>query len=60
VEYNELIPLMNVIDLSRNNLSGEIPPEISNLSTLMALIVEQPTDGKHTGQHVTVEILANS
>lgn len=39
MEYNELIPLVNLIDLSRNNLSGEIPPEISNLSTLRALIL---------------------
>ncbi|XP_039163147.1 receptor-like protein EIX2 [Eucalyptus grandis] len=37
MEYDELIPLVNMIDLSRNNLSGEIPPEISNLSTLRAL-----------------------
>ncbi|XP_010046667.2 receptor-like protein EIX2 [Eucalyptus grandis] len=39
MEYNILIPLVNMIDLSRNNLSGEIPPEISNLSTLKALIL---------------------
>ncbi|KAI6686679.1 hypothetical protein NL676_032592 [Syzygium grande] len=39
MEYNELIPLVNMIDLSINNLSGEIPPEISNLSTLKALIL---------------------
>ncbi|XP_039163146.1 receptor-like protein EIX1 [Eucalyptus grandis] len=39
MEYFKLIPLVNMIDLSRNNLSGEIPPEISNLSTLKALIL---------------------
>ncbi|KAF8040883.1 hypothetical protein BT93_B2948 [Corymbia citriodora subsp. variegata] len=39
MEYKELIPLVNMIDLSRNYLSGEIPPEISNLSTLKALIL---------------------
>ncbi|KAK3443313.1 hypothetical protein EUGRSUZ_B03478, partial [Eucalyptus grandis] len=39
MEYFKLIPLVNMLDLSRNNLSGEIPPEISNLSTLKALIL---------------------
>ncbi|KAK3443309.1 hypothetical protein EUGRSUZ_B03474 [Eucalyptus grandis] len=37
MEYFELIPLVKMIDLSRNKLSGEIPPEISNLSALKTL-----------------------
>lgn len=37
MQYNELIPLVNVIDLSRNNLSGEIPEGITSLSFLGAL-----------------------
>ncbi|OWM89751.1 receptor-like protein EIX2 [Punica granatum] len=37
MKYYELIPLVNLIDLSRNNLSGEIPEEITSLSFLGAL-----------------------
>ena len=32
--FTKIIPLINSIDLSSNNLGGEIPEEITNLSTL--------------------------
>ncbi|XVF85237.1 hypothetical protein PTKIN_Ptkin17bG0101600 [Pterospermum kingtungense] len=34
IEFTKIIRLLNTIDLSRNNLVGEIPEEITNLSTL--------------------------
>ena len=37
VEYTSIIYLVNNIDLSCNNLSGVIPEEITNLSTLVTL-----------------------
>ncbi|KAJ6903776.1 hypothetical protein NC651_021067 [Populus alba x Populus x berolinensis] len=37
VEYTSIIYLVNSIDLSCNNLSGVIPEEITNLSTLVTL-----------------------
>ncbi|XP_062005725.1 probable leucine-rich repeat receptor-like protein kinase At1g35710 [Rosa rugosa] len=40
-EYSDLIGLLRIIDLSSNNLSGEIPEEITNLSTLFALNLSQ-------------------
>ncbi|KAK0600619.1 hypothetical protein LWI29_016810 [Acer saccharum] len=36
-EYTSTIPLLKVIDLSSNNLSGEIPKVITNLSALNSL-----------------------
>lgn len=41
-EYtNKLLPLINSIDLSSNNLSGEIPEEITNLTYLGSLILSR-------------------
>jgi Leucine-rich repeat (LRR) protein len=37
VEYTSIISLVNIIDLSCNNLSGVMPEEIKNLSTLVTL-----------------------
>ncbi|PRQ29561.1 putative leucine-rich repeat-containing, plant-type, leucine-rich repeat domain, L [Rosa chinensis] len=36
-EYTSILPLVNTIDLSSNNLSGEIPEEMRNLSNLGSL-----------------------
>ncbi|GMN49212.1 hypothetical protein TIFTF001_018386 [Ficus carica] len=36
-EYSKIVSLVNLIDLSCNNLSGEIPEELSNLSRLGSL-----------------------
>ncbi|XP_050368505.1 receptor-like protein EIX2 [Argentina anserina] len=36
-EYTTILPLVNTIDLSGNNLSGEIPEEMRSLSTLGSL-----------------------
>lgn len=37
VEYTSIISVVNIIDLSCNNLSGVMPEEITNLSTLVTL-----------------------
>ncbi|XP_022764195.1 leucine-rich repeat receptor protein kinase EMS1-like [Durio zibethinus] len=37
LEFTLTLDLVNIIDLSRNNLQGEIPKEITNLSTLGTL-----------------------
>ncbi|KAK2636752.1 hypothetical protein Ddye_031544 [Dipteronia dyeriana] len=36
-EYIKIIPVLNLIDLSSNHLTGEIPEEITNLSALGSL-----------------------
>ncbi|KAK2636757.1 hypothetical protein Ddye_031549 [Dipteronia dyeriana] len=38
-EYIKIIPMLNLIDLSSNYLTGEIPEEITNLSALGSLNV---------------------
>ncbi|WJZ80914.1 hypothetical protein VitviT2T_000782 [Vitis vinifera] len=37
MEFDSILPILNLIDLSSNNIWGEIPKEITNLSTLGAL-----------------------
>lgn len=37
VEYTSIISVVNIIDMSCNNLSGVMPEEITNLSTLVTL-----------------------
>ncbi|KAL6350650.1 hypothetical protein AAG906_025580 [Vitis piasezkii] len=34
MEFDSILPIVNLIDLSSNNIWGEIPKEITNLSTL--------------------------
>ncbi|KAL6350646.1 hypothetical protein AAG906_025576 [Vitis piasezkii] len=34
MEFDSILPIVNLIDLSSNNIWGEIPEEITNLSTL--------------------------
>ncbi|WCJ38915.1 disease resistance family protein / LRR family protein [Euphorbia peplus] len=41
IEYTKILYLVNIIDLSRNNLQGEIPDEITNLKYLGTLNVSQ-------------------
>ncbi|WJZ81613.1 hypothetical protein VitviT2T_001447 [Vitis vinifera] len=37
MEFDSILPIVNLIDLSSNNIWGEIPKEITNLSTLGTL-----------------------
>ncbi|KAL6350641.1 hypothetical protein AAG906_025571 [Vitis piasezkii] len=37
MEFDSILPIVNLIDLSSNNIWGEIPEEITNLSTLGTL-----------------------
>ncbi|RVW99362.1 putative inactive leucine-rich repeat receptor kinase XIAO [Vitis vinifera] len=37
MEFDNILPIVNLIDLSSNNIWGEIPKEITNLSTLGTL-----------------------
>ncbi|XP_065874959.1 receptor-like protein EIX2 [Euphorbia lathyris] len=41
LEYTKILYLVNIIDLSGNNLQGEIPGEITNLTYLVALNLSQ-------------------
>ena len=36
-QYNTILPLLTSLDLSQNNLSGEIPPQLTTLQGLMSL-----------------------
>ncbi|XP_074592139.1 receptor-like protein EIX2 [Curcuma longa] len=47
-EYDRLLTLLNIMDLSNNNLSGKIPTEVMNLSGLVGLNL--------SGNHFTGEI----
>ncbi|KAJ9709825.1 hypothetical protein PVL29_001343 [Vitis rotundifolia] len=40
-EFDSILPIVNLIDLSSNNIWGEIPEEITNLSTLGTLNLSQ-------------------
>ncbi|KAG6497885.1 receptor-like protein EIX1 [Zingiber officinale] len=50
-EYDELLSLLNIMDLSNNNLIGKIPTELMNLSGLFGLDL--------SGNHLTGEIPEN-
>ena len=41
MEFDSILPIVNLIDLSSNNIWGEIPEEITNLSTLGTLNLSQ-------------------
>ncbi|CAL9757964.1 unnamed protein product [Musa acuminata subsp. burmannicoides] len=49
--YDKLLSLMNIFDLSDNNLSGGVPEELTNLSGLFSLNL--------SGNHFTGEIIEN-
>ncbi|CAL9077472.1 unnamed protein product, partial [Musa acuminata var. zebrina] len=49
--YDKLLSLMNIFDLSDNNLSGGVPEELTNLSGLFSLNL--------SGNHFTGEITEN-
>ncbi|KAG1355095.1 receptor-like protein EIX2 [Cocos nucifera] len=51
IEYVILLPLVIVMDLSNNNLSGRMPEELTNLFGLMSLNL--------SGNHLTGEIIEN-
>ena len=41
MEFDSILPIVNLIDLSSNNIWGEIPEEITNLQTLGTLNLSQ-------------------
>ncbi|KAJ9709823.1 hypothetical protein PVL29_001341 [Vitis rotundifolia] len=41
MEFDSILPIVNLIDLSSNNIMGEIPEEITNLLTLGTLNLSQ-------------------
>ncbi|XP_065004217.1 receptor-like protein EIX1 [Musa acuminata AAA Group] len=49
--YDELLPLMNILDLSDNSLFGGVPEELTSLSCLFSLNL--------SGNHFTGEITEN-
>ncbi|THU74440.1 hypothetical protein C4D60_Mb04t33390 [Musa balbisiana] len=51
IDYDKLLSLMNIFDLSDNNLSGGVPEELTNLSGLFSLNL--------SGNHFTGEITEN-